>query len=285
MQEKKQLDQLALNGDLLAYIDNISEATPFGTGELDKALANDVWDCSVKYKDGTYRVPFLVIWWGTGNQVQFRRGVDTFRRTQLISLLTHLDKPHERTGFRHPDLLAWVSERRGDLIWSFLTLLRAYFAAGKPKHNLKRWGTFERWSSIVRECLAFHGYEDPYLAQDQIVQTADPAQMAMRRLLVGWKALCEELDHPEGLTSDETISALEAELEQRRISSLKPKEHDGLISAINEITRNKRGRLPTPQELGSYLRGKKNRPYDGLKLVNQEKDGRGNVWCVVPVES
>ncbi|MFO0580507.1 MAG: hypothetical protein U1A78_41580 [Polyangia bacterium] len=278
VQEKKALDAIALNGDLLVYIDNISESTPFGTGELDKALTCSAWDCNVKFKDGTYRVPFLCIFWGNGNQVQFRRGADTFRRTQLISLMTKLDKPQEREGFRHPDLLPWILERRGDLIWSFLTLLRAFFVAGKPHHKLKRWGSYEGWSSIVRECLVFHGYPDPYLASDKVVLEADPAQVAMGRLLEGWRELCEESGHPEGLSAYEAIDLLKDELEQRRLG--KVKKHDDLIAAINEITRT-RTALASPTDLGARLRGKKKRPFNGLMIVNEEAGRRGNIWRVV----
>ena len=286
-QEKKQLDQIALNGDLLVYIDNISESTPFGTGELDKALTMDVWDCSVKYKDGTYRVPLLAIWWATGNNVQYRRGVDTFRRTQLIRLVSALERPQERTDLRHPDLLGWVIENRGQLLWSFLTLLRAYFAAGKPKHGLKIWGGFESWSDIVRECLVFHGYEDPYLAAEQLTQLSDPAQMACRRLLLGWEELCAAAGEPDGLSAHEAIGYLETELEERRAVPSKVKLHELLIAALNELAPRKgSSRLPDAPALGYLFRKYHLRVFDGRRLESDDRStSRGRVWAVRRVTS
>lgn len=286
-QEKKQLDQIALNGDLLVYIDNISESTPFGTGELDKALTMDVWDCSVKYKDGTYRVPLLAIWWATGNNVQYRRGVDTFRRTQLIRLVSALERPQERTDLRHPDLLGWVIENRGQLLWSFLTLLRAYFAAGKPKHGLKIWGGFESWSDIVRECLVFHGYEDPYMAAEQLTQLSDPAQMACRRLLLGWEELCAAAGEPDGLSAHEAIGYLETELEERRAVPSKVKLHELLIAALNELAPRKgSARLPDAPALGYLFRKYHLRVFDGRRLESDDRStSRGRVWAVRRVTS
>lgn len=281
-QEKKQLDQIALNGDLLVYIDNISDSTPFGTGELDKAFTQNLWDCSVKYKDGTYRVPLLAVWWGNGNNVQFRRGVDTFRRTQLIRIVSPLERPQERTGFRHPDLLEWVLSNRGSLLWSFLTLLRAYFAAGKPKHGLKVWGGFERWSDIVRECLVFHGYDDPYLASEQLAQVSDPAQMAWRRALEGLEALCEYAKHPEGLSSHEIYGYLETELEERRAFASKTKEHELLMAALNELLPRKgSSRIPDTASLGYLFRKYQLRVFDGRRLECDDRStSRGRLWFV-----
>lgn len=286
-QEKKQLDQVALNGDLLVFIDNISDSTPFGTGELDKALTQDVWDCSVKYKDGTYRVPLQAIWWATGNNVQYRRGVDTFRRTQLIRLVSRLDRPQERKDVRHPKLIPWVLENRGKLLWSFLTLLRAYFAAGKPEHGLAVWGGFESWSGIVRECLVFHGYDDPYLASEQLTQLSDPAQMACRRLLLGWEELCVAAGHPEGLSAHEAIGYLETELEERRAVPSKAKVYELLIAALNELAPRKgSARLPDAPALGYLFRKYHLRVFDGRCLESDDRStSRGRVWVVRRVGS
>lgn len=281
-QEKKQLDQIALNGDLLVYIDNISDSTKFGTGELDKAFTQDVWDCSVKYKDGIFRVPLLAVWWGNGNNVQYRPGVDTFRRTQLIRLVSAMERPQERIGFRHPDLLSWVLDNRGSLLWSFLTLLRAYFAAGRPKHGLTVWGGFEAWSDIVRECLVFHGYDDPYLASEQLVSVSDPAQMAWRRALVGLEELCASVRQPDGLSAHEISGYLEDELEQRRAFPSKTKEYDLLMAALNELLPRKgHSRTPDSGALGYLFRKYHLRVFDGRRLECDDRStSRGRLWTV-----
>lgn len=283
-QEKKQIDEVALNGNLLVYIDNISEGAPFGTGEFDKALTQDVWDCSVKYKDGTFRQPLLCVWWANGNNVQYRRGVDTFRRTQVIRLVSRLERPQERTDLQHPDLLGWVMENRGKLVWAFLTLVRSFHLAGCPQHNLKTWGGFESWSRIVRECLVFHGYADPYLAFEQLVQLSDPAQMAKRQLLVGWEEMCIAAKHPEGMSSQEAYRWLESELEERRLVPSKKLEHEILIEALGELCKRSsgRGRIPEAADIGYVLRSCRDRIFAGRRLVGSDPDQstRGRIWAV-----
>jgi hypothetical protein len=283
-QEKKQIDEVALNGNLLVYIDNISESAPFGTGELDKALTQDVWDCSVKYKDGTFRQPLLCVWWANGCNVQYRRGVDTFRRTQMIRLISKLERPQERTDLRHPDLLDWVAKNRGKILWAFLTLVRSYHNAGCPQHSLKTWGGFESWGRIVRECLVFHGYADPYLAFEALVQLSDPAQLAKRQLLLGWEQMCKAAGHPEGMTSLEAQRLLESEMEERRLVPSKQMEHEILIEAFGELCKKGAGRagVPDSAQIGYLLRACRDRIFAGRRIVctDPDKDPRGRIWTV-----
>jgi hypothetical protein len=42
------------------------------------------------------------------------------------------EHPEERTGFKYPDLLGYVTSNRGELLAAVLTILRASFVAGKP---------------------------------------------------------------------------------------------------------------------------------------------------------
>jgi hypothetical protein len=70
------------------------------------------------------------------------------RRSVRIHLDSGLEYPEEGRRFRHPDLLAWARERRGELIWAALTLARAWIAAGQPA-PARKLGGFESWSEVV----------------------------------------------------------------------------------------------------------------------------------------
>ncbi|MFO0655385.1 MAG: hypothetical protein U0787_09930 [Polyangia bacterium] len=39
--------------------------------------------------------------------------------------------------------------------------------------GLKRWGGFEEWSSLIRNCLVWCGLADPYEAHEGLVKEAD----------------------------------------------------------------------------------------------------------------
>jgi hypothetical protein len=54
------------------------------------------------------------------------------RRSVLIRLDANVERPAERKGFRHPNLLAYARGNRGQLVWACLTLIQAWVAAGRP---------------------------------------------------------------------------------------------------------------------------------------------------------
>lgn len=130
--------------------------------------------------------------------------------------------------------------------------------------------------------MVFHGYEDPYLAAEQLVEVSDPAQMAWRRFLVGWEALCAAAGQPEGLSAHEAIGHLETELEERRAVPTKTKEHELLIAAMSELTSRKgHSRLPDSTALGYLFRRYHLRVFDGRRLESDDRStSRGRVWVV-----
>ena len=76
------------------------------------------------------RAPLYVTWFATGNNVAI--AADTARRVCHIRLESPEERPENRSGFRHPDLLRWVGENRQRLLGAAITILRAYFCAGRP---------------------------------------------------------------------------------------------------------------------------------------------------------
>src|SRR5262245_59569847 len=56
--------------------------------------------------------------------------------------------PENRSEFLHPELEKWVLANRVSLIEAVLTLIRAWFAAGRPKANLHR-GSFDDWAQTI----------------------------------------------------------------------------------------------------------------------------------------
>lgn len=69
-----------------------------------------------------------------------------------------MEDPNFRTFNFHP--VTRVLEDRGKYIAAALTVVRAYFVAGKP-NPLPKLGSFEDWSDLVRSALAWLGKGDP----------------------------------------------------------------------------------------------------------------------------
>jgi hypothetical protein len=56
---------------------------------------------------------------------------DLARRVVPIALDPGVERPNERSGFRHADLLAWVREERARLVVAGLTVLAWYVREGR----------------------------------------------------------------------------------------------------------------------------------------------------------
>lgn len=94
-------------------------------------------------------------WISLGNQVQVRG--DMARRVYRVRLEYPGASPENRPAeeFRHPDLRQWALDHRRELVAACLTLVRAWFANGKPAVPLAfRMGSFERWQETLAGILA-----------------------------------------------------------------------------------------------------------------------------------
>src|SRR5690606_41043849 len=79
---------------------------------------------------------------------------DTTRRIIHIRLDVLEEKPEERTGFKHPELLTWIRQNRPRLLTAALTILRAYCNAGMPRQDLSR--SEER--RVGKECRCVYAH-------------------------------------------------------------------------------------------------------------------------------
>ena len=89
------------------------------------------------------------------------------------------ENPEERTGSRHPDLLAWVRQERPRLTVAAMTILRGYCVAGRPDMGLTPWRSFEGWSDLVRQSIVWCGLPDPGETRQELAgQAGVPTVMA-----------------------------------------------------------------------------------------------------------
>lgn len=116
-------------------------------------------------------LPLTAVWYGTGNNVSV--AADTTRRIIHIRLDVLEERPEDRTGFRHPDLVRWIRRHRPRLLSNALTVLVAYCNAGRPDQGLTPFGSFEGWSNLVRRAVVWAGLPDPHLTRTRLAETSD----------------------------------------------------------------------------------------------------------------
>jgi hypothetical protein len=268
---RKEITALALSGSPYIVLDNVTGS--LGGSALDAALTSTKWDGRILGVSRRYKGSFLVTWYATGNNLVIVG--DTHRRVCPTALETPLEKPEERSDFRHPDLLAWVKESRARLLGAALTVLRGYCVAGRPKKKLPGWGSYEGWSDLVRQAVVWVGLEDPGNARVLLRDRGADDTKTLALLLDCWQQLDPER---QGLTAARVVEVLTA-------------EDDALAPAgTKELRREMRAAVETlcsgkcdPHALGILLRSKSRTIVDG-KFFGQVP-GKRNVarWAVYPV--
>jgi hypothetical protein len=260
---RKVITALAVAGERLVLLDNLP--TFFGDCSLDAALTATEWSDRILGHTQTVRVPLLMTWWATGNNVTTEG--DTSRRVLPIRLLSADEHPEQREGFRHPDLLAWVRRERGRLVKTALTILAAYIRAGRPDQKLKPWGSFEGWSGLVRAAVVWAGLPDPRAACSEFVSRADTEAAALGAMLAAWPSI-----DPDG--AGLTLGKLLRKLKEG------PTDYIRLREALAEFCPTRSGEPPDTSKLGARLRRVRRRNVGGRCFDNRPAGGGTAAWFV-----
>ena len=151
-EERKRMTTLLMEGDRLCLMDNY---TRLGGTTMETLATGEVWKERVLgASKSSGDLPILMICYVTANNISIVG--DMGRRVCMCNLESRVENPEDRSDFKIQDLETYVREHRAELAIACLTILRAYYVAGKPKHGIPNWGSFEAWSGIVRELSLIH---------------------------------------------------------------------------------------------------------------------------------
>jgi hypothetical protein len=205
-------------------------------------------------------------WFATGNNVTIV--ADTARRICHICLETKLENPEFREDFHHDDLEAYVLENRPKLLAAALTILRGYCVAGRPDQRLSAWGSFHKWSALVRSAIVWTGPPDPGEGRQQLRKQADVNAEALAIILPCWKQLDPE---GKGLTASHVMDLL---YDNRPVPE--PPLHHELRAALEAIKRK-----PDSTWLGmSFLRKYRGKRVSGSYFDRAGTHKNANLWVV-----
>jgi hypothetical protein len=266
---RKKVTSLAMAGERLVLLDNLAGAV--GNDVLDMALTADWWRDRVLGVNRVYDGPLHVSWFATGNNVQL--GADTSRRCSHCRLESPLERPELRADVRYPDLRRHVREHRGALLSAALTILRGWYAAGRPCHGLPPWGSFEGWSGVVREAVVWAGLPDPGETRMSLQSSSDRDATTMSVLI---DALERADPCRRGMTTAEIVDAV------RRPADPAPEWHADMKTAVEEMC----GRLDG-RTLGYRLRHFARRNFGGKMVDRAAAVSATNSirWAVFPAGS
>lgn len=271
---EKVLAGYAQQGAQMVNFDNIARL--FGSPCLDAAItAVDTVEIRLLGKTGQHTLPWRAVVCGSGNNVGFRG--DMLARVLVPRLETNLDNPETRTDQRYPELREHVRGIRAELVYSALTLLRGYVAAGRPDMGCARWGGFESWSRLIPQALRWVGADDPMGARRGLSGDEDAERVAMNGIIDGWRRLCQEHGHGmNGMTVKQVLTVLYPSKREGP-----PDGFDDLREALESVAETKPGFPPSPRRVGETLRKYRARPLGGRRLVTTGATVGALRWRVV----
>jgi putative DNA primase/helicase len=156
-------------------LDNV---TSLISAPLAAVLTATQWRGRCLGKSEIVDVPNDATWVATGNNVELSDEI--VRRTIPIRLDLGVERPEQRTGFAHHELLSWVGTHRTTLVAACLSLIRAWMDAGCPDGNVTL-GSYESWARLMGGVLGVSGF---LTERERLYTEAD-------RETADWCALCE----------------------------------------------------------------------------------------------
>jgi hypothetical protein len=252
------------------------------SASLARAITARTYGSRLLSTNKTIEVPVMVTWIVNGNNVFL--GGDLHRRSYWICLDAKMAKPFLRQQFRHRDLIGWISQHRGELIAALLTMVRAWFVAGKPPgKNLPPFGGFEKWANTVGGILEYAGVKGFLGNLIKMFDRTDEESQQWEVFLSEWLDRFASYDGTFSRDSEKcsrpiTVNHLVGELRDRdfRLRELLP---ETLLDKFEE------GGPGFARKLGIVLRKKKGARFGDRALYLKsipEMDSRSKAygWCV-----
>jgi hypothetical protein len=261
-EERKRHLALALDGDALVCIDNVT--TPLGSAPLAVALTANVIRDRILGATETKSAPMRAVFLATGNNLQYLG--DVARRVVPIVLDPKLERPEERSGFIHHPLPPWVQQERPRLVIAALTIVKAFFEAGCPAQGLTPFGSFEAWSDLIRQVIVWSTGDDPCDGRKAIEATSNPEFEDLAVLLAAW----EQCYGSREVTLRDVVEETTTKMQHVGPDTTRNPWND-LYDALGSCDTRFDGKRLDTNRLGSVLRGWQGRVIDGKRLVSPGK--------------
>lgn len=142
---RKRITAMLLKGGQFIFFDNVNHTIDSPT--LAAALIRTTWEDRILGESRTAWLPNLATWVVTAKNPTTSKEIA--RRCAPIALDAGAERPWERQGFHHEDLLGWVRASRPTLIWAILTIIQAWISRGRPALIIRKLGSFEVWSAVM----------------------------------------------------------------------------------------------------------------------------------------
>lgn len=252
----KRLVGCLLSGDAIVNLDNINGN--LRSDLLCQATTSEAVKVRPLGASSQVEIPNTALWSANGNNLALSG--DLSRRAVLCRLDPGMERPEERSFAFDP--VARAMERRAEYVAAALTVMRAYVAAGRPGLGLSPFGSFERWSAMVRTAMVWAGAADPCESRAAVMED-DPEAAMLRALVAAWWNRFGRTPR----TVKEIVKAGE-------------EDDSPLAEVLHDIAGE--GRAINTRRLGWWLRRQAGRIVNGLKLVQYGSVSGTAQWKMLP---
>lgn len=174
-------------GASLIWFDNVNH--PITSASLAAALTMDTWNDRVLGASELANAKIRAIWVLAANNVTMSGEIA--RRTIRMRIAPLTDRPEERTGFLHDNLVEWVAENRPRLVWAAHVLCKNAIQRGLPKPKSKVVASFERWSRVMGSILECAGYTQFLKNYRALLDGSNTERQALSIFAITWHEWAE----------------------------------------------------------------------------------------------
>ncbi|MCP4680531.1 MAG: hypothetical protein GY854_34615 [Deltaproteobacteria bacterium] len=170
-------------GKQIVLLDNADERRVINNPVLASVLTSEIWRDRLLKESVKLSLHNYACWFLTGNNP--RVSGEIARRCVRIRMVPEREDPWLRDDFKHKPIENWAKQNRGELVWSVLTLVQAWIAAGRPA-GTQTLGSFESWAEIMGGVLDVVGIDGFLGNLDDLYADTDSEGEIWRELVTAW---------------------------------------------------------------------------------------------------
>jgi hypothetical protein len=287
-EDEKRLLAIAMAGDRVVCMDNVTRKIE--SAPLAKTLTTGLTSGRILGATEKVDVPSATVFLCNGNNTEY--SIDIGRRVVPIVIDPMMERPEERSNFKHQNLLKWVRAERGRLAAAALTVMKAFFEAGCPAQSLSALGSFEEWNALIRQALVWTGEPDPCEGRKALAHETSPEYEALSTLLHAWEA-CYPIIKGQArgihVTAGELLEAIARLRAMDKPSDIPgkpptPNNYDALQAALGAYDKKYDGKSLGNEIVGKALRSIKGKVIGTRRLVIDGEDRQHrNYWALEEV--
>jgi hypothetical protein len=267
---EKELGTMLIAGIPLIAIDNCT--APIDSSRLNAMLTTGTIRIRVLGLSRDVEAPTNVTVFATGNDLKVIG--DLTRRAIRCDLDAGCERPELRKF--EGNLKEDTKRLRPKLVAASLTILRAWHLA-RAKHPVKVTpiGSFEDWSSRVREALVWLGMKDPCLTMGKL-RAEDPKRQRLVLMVEQWR---EHLGLGLEFSARQLIDTVE-----QRVSAADMAKYREFRDLLAAIAVNSKGDI-SPEKLGHWLKAHAGRPVNGAMIEGPRMIRGRQLWTLQMVRN